>query len=148
MAAKTATSLFYSRGGYLSGAADATSKMYVAPADVKDTYLPQALKMMNGLLGSTKTIALTFTDTDGTTGDLTDDMILAEFACYYRDLDYGTRRYDPETKSMSNRHREEGMTMFLDAYGVMNSHGKLVAPCYAEDSDQAYSAILVTCGDY
>jgi hypothetical protein len=146
MAAKNATSLFYSRGGFVS--ADTNSKMYVAPTDVRDTYIPQAVAMMNKLLGDTKTVAVTFNGNEGTSGDLTDDTILAEFACYFRDLDYGTRRYDPQTKEMTNRHKEEGMAMFLDAYGVMNEVGKVVAPTYIEDSDQASVSIVVTDGAY
>jgi hypothetical protein len=83
MVAKDVTSLFYSRGGFTR--TDSGSKMYVDPVDVKETYIPQALRLMNDLLGGTKVITVTFTGQDGTSGDLNDDSILAEFSCYYRD---------------------------------------------------------------
>ena|SRR3990167_148549 len=131
--ALTAVDLFYSGSGASSASGN---PKFVALDSVTSTFVPLGVQALNNLAQVTKSVAWTGSGASSS-GDVYDDKIIAEFACYFADTHYDTVNIDPETGKPMNRHWETALQLLNAKYGVVGTNGQIVPPLWILD-EKAY----------
>jgi hypothetical protein len=119
--ARNITDMFYSHGGYLSDSAGQPD--YISVDDVTATYIPQAVLRLNSVCDVTRSVDYT----SMTSGNLMDDVILAELALSIADSEYDKLHVDPQTMAVENKHLTTARQYMLEMYGTM-INGERVLP--------------------
>lgn len=129
MAATTITSQFYASGGYerLPG-----KPSYVSEEDA-NAIIGGALTLFNRL--AVQDVAVEEVEGELTASDYLVNQIIAEIACYLKDLDYARRQFDPDTEegNTSNQHWRVAHYLMVQLYGVRDSSGKMTLPIHSDD---------------
>lgn len=116
--------MVYSSSGYER--ADTTSEYFVPTSSITGTYVPQGEQILEGL--ASISIDIIWTGTEGSTsGNLLDDRIIAEFACYVADNDFQNIHVNPETGEPENRHWATAMQLAKAKYGILVG-GEIMLP--------------------
>ena len=119
-------SMFYAHGGYTSESAYSDQTNYISYEDLTATYIPQSVQRLDSLCMVTTSVSYVVGTVS--TGDLMDDVILAELALSIADSIYDKLHVDPETGRTENKHRDVAMKYMLDMYGVASNKYKLLLP--------------------
>jgi len=93
--------------------------------DITQSLLPSAYSLFSKLALKTYSSI----DFNSSTGDQTDDIIIAHIASYYADSIYDKVHINPETGLPVNRHWDAAKQMILSVYGVYDPRvGEFVFP--------------------
>ena len=139
---RTIVEMFYSHGGYESDSAYADQDNYISLDHCTGTYMPQAVLRLNSLCETTVSVNYTSLST----GDLMNDVIVAELALSIADSEYDKLHVDPLTFQVENKHWLAAKTYMLDMYGVSRK-GDLYLPREVNGTkahDEIEAAVVVT----
>ncbi|MEI6795411.1 MAG: hypothetical protein WCK39_00955 [Methanomassiliicoccales archaeon] len=123
-----AISLFYQMGGYESSSDYEGRPTYIALESATGLYLPYGVSLFNRLCTGSIQVALT----NGSTGDLINDRIVAELGLSFADAEYDKLHVDPDTGRQVNRHKESAYDLMLSLYGKKDKFGRLTFPVYID----------------
>lgn len=126
------TLMFYEHGGYKSDSSYSEQDDYISTEDVTSTYVPQAVLRLNAICNKTASVDYA----SMTSGNLMDDVIIAELALSIADSEFDKLHIDPDTGAVENKHYIVARQYMLDMYGV-NVNGNMVLPGEGE-STKAY----------
>lgn len=115
--------LFYTNGGYESSSEQEGAPAYISIENVTGTYIPQGVLRLNALCDLT----VSFDTSSLSTGNVMDDLIVAELALSIADSQYDRLHVDPETGETENKHWDLAYRYMLDMYGV-SVDGRMVLP--------------------
>ena len=118
--------LFYSASGART---DSSNPRFVPVADVTSTYVPFGTDRLNDLALVTRSVPWTGSGASSS-GNVTDDKIIAEFAAYLFDSHLDVVHVDPDTGQPLNKHWDQALTLINSKYGVMVNN-RVVAPLHA-----------------
>ncbi len=118
--------MFYRTSGYTSDSSFAGSDEFIAELDVTGSYIPGAEAFFEKLVDRTVTISA------NSSGDLCDDMILAELSALMADFHLSRAPIDPTTGEPENQHWKTATLYILQAYGVLMKDGSIVMPGHAK----------------
>lgn len=141
MAVSTITSKFYAAGGYdsLPG-----KPRYVSVEDAH-SIIRGALTLFNRLTAQEMSVIID--DGELTTSDFLVNQIVAELACYLKDLDYAGQPFNVETQEEENRHWRIANDLILSLYGTRNRKGDVVLPIHADDGRACMTLGVVNSAD-
>jgi len=108
--------IFYRNGGYESDSIYVSQSDYISFLDVTSTYIPQANLRLNALCDITASVD--YTSGSVSSGNLMDDLIIAELALSIADSEYDKVHVDPDTGEIENKHWLAAYRYMLDMYGV------------------------------
>lgn len=114
---------FYDNGGYISDSSYEDSGDYISIDDATSTYIPQAVLRLNAICSITATVDYTSL----TSGNLMDDLIIAELALSMADSEYDKLHVDPQTMAVENKHYSTARQYMIDMYGIA-VNGEIVLP--------------------
>lgn len=112
---RTITTMFYDHGGYVSDSGMEEQDNYISLDDVTSTYVPQAVLRLNSLCNATVSVDYTSLSS----GNIMDDVIIAELALSIADSEYDKLHVDPETFEVENKHWQTAYRYMLDMYGLV-----------------------------
>jgi len=133
--------MFYEHGGYVSDSANSDQPNYIAYDDVTSTYVPQALLRLNSICGLSRTIS--YETNSISSGNLMDDVTIAELALSIADSEYDKLHIDPETGAIENKHYTVAEKYMLNMYGV-SYKGDVVLPNQVEANKAYYDMRIST----
>lgn len=135
----TIVELFYQNGAYVSESGYASQSNYISLDHVTGTYVSQSLQMFNSLCDKTSSVSTA----SWSTGNIVDDLIIAELALSIADSEYDKLHVDPETGAIENKHEFVARKYMTNMYGVMVD-GEMVLPREAGSNKPYYDLKIST----